>query len=407
LARFQLICNLEHLQALAPEWDELAVANAMPAMSPAWILAWFRHLAPDGVEPRAVVARDGQQLIGIAPFYVDTTRAGRIDYRLPGIEVGIRLTPLARSGREWEVAGVIAEALADSQPRPDIVALESLPSGSIWIDAIARLWPGRIRASGRTYNVMSAPSVGLDADGFEQWLADRSSNFRGQMRRAHRQFLAAGGTVRSATSASLTADVATLAALHATRWRDRAGVSKWVELGERVPAMIEAAGRALLDDRRDRFRLQMLEISGEPISAQLFIAAGGDVLYVNGGWDERYSSLKPALLSILLAIEDGFDHGDARLDLGTGTLGYKRRFSNGDKPVSWGLVIAPTRRMPLTVARTAPMLARAHARAAAKRILSDEQVEHARGLRTGVRRLSGSTLSRAARYRGGGEAANR
>ncbi len=113
---------------LRSEWDELAVACALPLMAPATVMSWWRHLAPPSAEPRSVAVRDGKQLIGLAPFYVTPEARQRVDYRLPGIELAARLSPLATPGREWEVAGVVAQALATARPRPDLIALEGHPS---------------------------------------------------------------------------------------------------------------------------------------------------------------------------------------------------------------------------------------------------------------------------------------
>jgi CelD/BcsL family acetyltransferase involved in cellulose biosynthesis len=353
----------------------------LPVMAPAWTLGWFRNVAPRGVEPRFAIVRDRDVLIGIAPFYVMTHRKGRIDYRIPAIEMGMRLAPLALPGREWEVAAAAAKVLARAQPRPDIVAFEGLPVASPWLVGLREGWPGRTRPPTRTYNVLSSPIVSLDGPSFEDWLAHRSSNFRGQMRRAQRQFHAAGGTVRRSTPETLVDDVQTLLHLHASRWENRERASSWVALGSSLQAMLEEAGKSLLG-ASDRFRLQMLEVEGEPISAQLFISAGQQVLYVNGGWDERFSSMKPAQLAIFLAIEEAFAAGDRCVDLGAGVLHYKLRFSNGDDPVSWNILMVPSPQLPLTWARTLPMLTKARVRIAAKRMLSDAQVEQLRRLRT-------------------------
>src|SRR4051794_29147079 len=123
----ELIVDAERLVELTPEWDALAVACGLPQMSPAWVLAWWRHVAPDGALPRTVVVRDGEAIIGLAPFYVTPSDGGRIDYRLPGIELAGRLAPLAHAGREWDVAEAVAETLAQAEPRPDALRFEATP----------------------------------------------------------------------------------------------------------------------------------------------------------------------------------------------------------------------------------------------------------------------------------------
>jgi len=368
----ELITERGSLESLSEEWDALAVADSEPQMSPAWIIAWWRHLAPEQAEPRVVAVRDGGRLIGLAPFFVDHEVGGRVDYRLADIRIFGRLSPLAVAGREWDVAGAVGGMLAETDPRPDLVAFEALPLASPWPVALRDRWPSRLRPIMSQYLVCGCPTVSL---------GERS--FGGQMRRLSRRFEEQGGTTRTSTAATLSADVEAFVRLHGSRW-EGLGDSNLVAFAERLPPMLCEVGEQLLE--RERFRLRMLEIDGEPISAQLFLAAGQRVLYVNGGWDERFAQLKPPMLSLLGAIEDAFERGEQILDLGLGEQQYKLRFADGNDPVAWSVLMVPSRRLPLTWARTTPMLMQSAARAAVKRGLSPAQADRLRELRTRIRR---------------------
>jgi CelD/BcsL family acetyltransferase involved in cellulose biosynthesis len=227
--------------------------------------------------------------------------------------------------------------------------------------------------------VHGCPVVTLREPSFDAWLGGKSANFRGQMRRLRRQFAAAGGTSRLTTDATLQRDVASFVRLHADRWEGR-GSSNLVQLGERLPAFLDDMGQALLPS--ERFRLRMLELDGEPISAQVFLAAGQAVLYLNGGWDERHAKLKPSMLGLLDTVEATFAHGGRRLNLGPGEQAYKQRFADGNDPIGWNILVPPGHRRALTRAHTAPMLARYALRDVAKRTLTDEQAKRLRTLRT-------------------------
>ena len=376
----QTVTARDALEPLAGEWDELAVASDRPQMAPSFVLAWWRHVAPPGAQPRLVTVREDGRLVGIAPFYVEpSARRARIDYRLPGIELCGGMSPLAIPGREWEVAASVGAALADATPRPHLVALEGLPTDTPWATALHDRWPGSRRPTLRQYHVHGCPVVTLREPSFDAWLAGKSSNFRGQMRRLRRQFEAAGGTSRLTTDATLERDVATFVRLHTERWDGR-GSSNLVQLGERLPAFLHDIGRTLLP--AERFRLRMLELDGEAISAQLFLAAGQTVVYLNGGWDERHAKLKPSMLGLLDTVETTFAQGEQRLDLGPGEQAYKQRFADGNHPVGWNILVPPGHRRALTRAHTAPMLARYALRDVAKRTLTDEQAKRLRTLRT-------------------------
>lgn len=378
----ELLTDIAPLAAIAPEWDTLAAAAGLPQMSPAWVLAWWRHVAPEGAVPRTVVVRNGKQLAGLAPFYVEPRAGGRRDYRLPGIEIAGRLAPLAVTGREWEVAEAIGAALVDADPRPDALRLDGIPLEAQWLAALRDAWPGPLRPPLRLTRIGGNPLMSMRESSFEHWLADRSANFRQQMRRLRRRFAEAGGVSRIATRASLAADAATLTQLHTLRWHGR-GHSNLVELGDRFTAFVVELGEQLIDEQR--FALRILELDGTPICAQLFVRAGGTTLFVNGGWDERHAALKPSLLCLLDAVEEAFALGGERFDLGVGVQSYKQRFADGSAPLTWAILMAPSARLPLTAVRSVPALAEARLRDGARRALSERNVERLRAARRRVR----------------------
>jgi CelD/BcsL family acetyltransferase involved in cellulose biosynthesis len=326
-------------------------------------------------------------LVGLAPFYIDpAARRSRLDLRLPGIELAGRLAPLAVAGRESEVAGALARALADARPGADILALEGSPSSMSWASDLRSSWPGRVRPPSSSYSVHSCPIVSLGEESYAAWLAGKSANFRSQMRRLGRQFAAAGGTTRVCTLGTLTSDVDTFMRLHASRWEGR-GESHLLAAPEAIAAALVEIGAGLLESQR--FRLRLLEIDGEPISAQLFLAAGGRVLYVNGGWNERFARLKPPMVGLLGMVEEAFQRGEQCLDLGVGDQPYKARFADRDEPVAWTILLLPRARLPLTCARVLPSIASIALRRTVKRRVSAAQLKRYRHMRRRVRRRQG------------------
>lgn len=381
---FEIADELPALEALYAPWDRLAVAAGRPQMSPAWVVAWWQHLRRPAMRARVVAVRDGSEVIGIAPFFVDPgARRWRADYRLPGIELNAGLTPLALAGRESVVAAAVGAALIGAVPRPDVVALEAAPVDSPWPVALRENWPGSVRPALRQYSVFGCPRVTFRERSFDDWMATRSGNFRSQMRRAQRQFAAAGGSERTATRDTLERDIASFVRLHTQRWEGR-GRSNLVGFGARLAPMLEQAGAALVDD--GRFLLRLLEVDGEPVCAQLFLVAGDAILYVNGGWDERFARFRPSQLGILGVIEAALADGRRGvLDLGLGQQAYKLRFADGNDPVAWTVLVPPRPRMPLTTMRIAPLLASHALRDTLKRALPERRIEELKELRTRLR----------------------
>jgi CelD/BcsL family acetyltransferase involved in cellulose biosynthesis len=375
----ELIVDPAKLRELTPEWEELVEVGGPPMAHPAWMLGWLEHLTAPGAAARVVAIREHGQLVGLAPFFVDLDLGGRVDYRLFGSST--RVSPLSRPGREWDAARGVMEVLAQASPRPDTLVLESAPLASHWPMALREGWLGRTRPIMRQYFVQSSPTISLEDDSFETWLAGKSSKFRQEMRLHRRQLDAAGGSWRMCTQQTLREDIATFMRLHTMRWEGR-GQSSIVTYGERMTAMLEAVGRA--SGASDPLRIWIVEIDGEAIAAQLCAAAGGEVLFINGGWDERFAKLSPAMLAKLAALEDSFARGERRVDLGPGEQPAKRRMADGNDPVAWTILMLPSHRLPITYVRSAPMLAGRRVREAAKRTLDDRQTNRLRRLRRGL-----------------------
>ena len=131
------------MQALAPEWDALALAAGNPVAAPASVIAWWRHVAAPDAEPRVVALRDRGALVGVAPFYLSRSRRGVREARLMSSDFGVCVQPLALPGREWDLAGAIGEALASSQPSPDLLAFGPMTLALVWPAGLQELCAGR------------------------------------------------------------------------------------------------------------------------------------------------------------------------------------------------------------------------------------------------------------------------
>jgi CelD/BcsL family acetyltransferase involved in cellulose biosynthesis len=379
----EAIADIAELEAIVPAWDDLARLTGRPQMSPAWVMGWFKHLAPSSIEPRVLVVRDRREVVAIAPLYVNP-QGRRLDYRIANIEMHAGLSMLARPERLAEAAGAMAGALAGAvDPPPDLVAFEGLPVDSPWPQAMRKGWPGRLRPIVRRYTIHPSPALTLREADFEEWFAGRSAHFRQHLRRARRKFEKAGGVSRRSDPSTLSQDVETFIRLHSGRWQNKPGTSNLVAYGDRLGPMLEEAGAAL---GPERFRLGILEVDGAPAAANLFIAAGGHVLYLNAGWNESFAKLNPVMLGLLDAVEEAFERGDERLDLGLGRQEAKVRFADADDPVAWTVMLPPGPRLPLAAARMAPTLGRAAARDLAKRHLPQTSLDRLRAARRKIAR---------------------
>jgi CelD/BcsL family acetyltransferase involved in cellulose biosynthesis len=365
MTRVEVVEDLAGAEALAPVWDALAIACSLPLCAPGWMLAWWRHMAPPGSQLRVLIVSDENGVFALAPWFVQTNDAERVDVRFLGAEISDRVDILCRPRREREAATALQRALRAFEPRPHLVAFEAVPLHSGWTRRLAGGFCGRVRLAHYRNSARPAPYVTLPSGAPEEWLAGRSSKFRKHMRRQRRRLEQQGGSVRHVREPSeVEWALSSMLGLHASRWdgREASGLAR--------PGIAEMLRDAALALGPERLRLWMVELDGEPVAIQLFLAAGGNVKFWNGGWSERHADLQPSMLAILSALEDAISRGEQRLDMGAGTHPYKLRFANGLDTLVWEGVIVRGLRWPRTRAEFLPLTLRYRGRQLVRRMPS-------------------------------------
>jgi CelD/BcsL family acetyltransferase involved in cellulose biosynthesis len=348
----EVITEAADLERISEQWDALVVAAGSPMAAPAWALAWLRHIAPSDASARIIAVNDGEELVGLAPFFLHSD-GGAAAYATLGEQFLWRVVPLAKPARSWEVMQAMWATLCSLDPPPDIVRCRSASLGE-WFGPwhVAHLSTPEHRTPLVRYGDLSPCPFVVTEGTFDDWFAARSSNFRSEMRRLRRRFAEAGGTIRTSTAQTIEQDIATYLRLHMSRWDGReSGWTQWIDV---LPQMLLEVARALPEER---LQLHLTELDGEAIGAQLFTSAGAVVSYHNGGWDERHSRLKPGLLGILHTIERAFAAGQRRVDFGPGDYSYKLRFASGDDPVARSSLFFPGPRLAGALAGRSPQLA--------------------------------------------------
>jgi len=324
----ELIDSTAALERHADAWDALAVARGRPYCAPGWMLSWLRAVAQPGALLRACVVQDGDELIGIAPFWTSAEDGGG-RYGLLAERTSSPVEPLSVAGRESDVAVAVGELLGAADPRPREIELQGAPRDSPWPRLLAERWAGSPPASITRTREEPLPKVGLGHEGMEAWLATRSRNFRQQLRRDRRRLDNAGARFRVSNVSDLDRDVDALARLHHARWRPRGG-SRALDAG--VEAMLKLAGREL---REARFRLLSIDVGGVSISAHLFVRAGATSAYWLGGFDDRWAACRPSIQVLAAAGEEGIERGDECLELGPGGQDYKYRLADSEDGLEW------------------------------------------------------------------------
>jgi CelD/BcsL family acetyltransferase involved in cellulose biosynthesis len=359
--RAELVTDADALRAYEPGWDALAVELGLPFCAPGWLLPWWRCARPPRARLHVVVVREAERVVGVAPWFATRDRLGFRALRPLGGAVCQRVEPLAAPGRELEVTARIVELAAGRRQAPDAIFFEGVDNRSTWPRLLAGSWPGGAGAVVLRWRG-AAPTLSLRGRDYDTWLATKSRNFRHDLRKKRARFLRQGGAFRLATPDTLERDLAAFTRLHHARWTPRGGSAA---LGPGVDAMLLAAGRALLP--AGRLRLWSLDLGDEIVSSHHAQVAGTEYAYWLSGFDERHARLSPSLLGAMAVIQDAFDSGADRLDLGLGDYAYKARFADDADTLEYLRIIPSGRRYPLARVRVAPGQLRFAAEQAIKR----------------------------------------
>src|SRR5829696_7040879 len=202
---WQVLDSVDAVEPAAADWDRLAVERGLPYCAPAFLLAWWKHAAPEGAELRVVAVKDDQgHVVGIGPFHAVRERPGLDTWSLLATDLAARIEPIAATP---EAEAAIAEAIAPAAK----LRLDGLPADSPWPDRL-----GGPKAFRHQLPPTPAPYVPLEGhEDVDAFLGSRSSNFRQQMRRARRKFDKDGGTFRIAqTREEIERDLADFQRLH-------------------------------------------------------------------------------------------------------------------------------------------------------------------------------------------------
>lgn len=337
----------EDLASLDPHiagWDALAVENERPYCAPGWMLAWWREARSGDARLRVVLVLDGDDLVGVGPFFAQVGRFGLVEMRLLAAGFCHRVGLLARRGLEAPVAEAVAQALCEMRPTPASVVFEGMDATDAWPELIAQSWPARRSPRLRLDLTMRAPAIDL-AGGYEPWLERRERKFRKEARRTGRRMEEQGvhGGIYSDGAA-----IEELLRLHEVRWENRGG-SNVQDSARRV-----IAGAAEDLGRRGRLKVAMLVGPDGPVAAELVVQAGSTAAFWGGGFDPGWAPFAPGTQAMLLALEDLAGTGARLADLGGGAHEYKWRLADADRPIAWHTLFPRGWRHPLIRARLAP-----------------------------------------------------
>lgn len=306
--RFELV---DQLESLREEWMQLAEQGQNVFTTWEFATTWWEHFAA-GRRLLTVACRDpGGELFAILPLYLWRRRPLRV-MRFLGNGAGDILGPVCRPERYDDAARALRRLLEVAPWDWDVFVGENLPGEQHWPQ---RLGGQLIRREGNP--------VLRTAEGFDQFLARRTPNFRQKVRQWERQ-LARRWRVRYrlSDSATLDADLDELFRLHEANFGARSAFG-----GRRTAFHRAFAHRAL---ERGWLRLWLLELDDRPVAAHYGFRFGDVESFYQSGRDPGLQRESPGMALLAHAIRSSFDDGIREFAFLRGHEPYKYRFATDD-----------------------------------------------------------------------------
>jgi len=313
----------EPFDRISGEWTGLVsqTPSAMPFAVPAFQRAWLDHFQGDR-RLQILTARDGERLIGVAPFIRDGSTAEFVGHFSICDYMDVIVTP----GFEAAFFAPIFERLADDGAAT--IDLRGLRASSPTI-AAALAAAQALGFEGRQEPEALAPCVGLPGS-WDEYLAGLSKKDRHELRRKLRRLGDAGGAVElkvvtdpdeSATLLDTLFRLMRLSSHHKEEFLDRPRMQDFFRAV--VPAM---AREAML-------RFYVLTFDAVPVAAVLNFDLGGTLYMYNSGYDPEYSHFAVGLMSKALLLKDAIENGRTCVDFLRGDEAYKYDLGGKDQQV--------------------------------------------------------------------------
>lgn len=321
------ISRWDELAGLALYWN--ALARGVPFRSWTWLGGWWRHYGADEADNRRLFALavydDHNELVGLAPWYLEKTRSGQVVRLLGSGDVcSDYLSLLCLPGREGPVADALANWLAGHRGRGAGHRWQSLLLGGVDAgDLVTQCFVSRMRELGSPVYAQPGPNcwrIALPAS-WNDYLAELSKSHRKQIRRLEERLFSTGrAKLRTATQPSeLSRGLEILVELHGRR---RNGLGQRGAFAE--PDFIafhhEAAEQLLADQV---LRLAWIELDGRSVAAEYQLAGKHAVYAYQSGIDPAAFDFEPGRLAMMATLRRAIDDGYRWFDLLRGDEPYK------------------------------------------------------------------------------------
>ena len=317
------ITRIDNLNELAPHLEGWRIlAGGAPMRSPEWLLGWWEHFAaPDDRLSILLFKERGDELVGLAPLYLQGVKSCRT-FRILGVADNCTHHPdwLCAAGWETRVGMAVARFLLGCRSEWQRLFFAAVDEDAAALHATLRcLSENGCYQHSRPVN--SCWKIALPAT-WEDYLALLSRSLRKRCRKLQRDFFDTGIIrLRQAESEEdLREGLDILLKLHATRWgktRSPLGVFN----DQRFRHFHEQVCRELLE--RKQLRLAWLEYAGRPLAIEYQFFDADTVYAYLAGIDLNQDEFSSGKLTMMAAIRFAIDRGCKYFDLLGGDEPYK------------------------------------------------------------------------------------
>jgi CelD/BcsL family acetyltransferase involved in cellulose biosynthesis len=307
--------RLADLDTAREDWTLLAERSGNIFGTWEWSTVWMRHFGQDQPLLLAAYREDGGRRTAIVPLYLSSNRGLRI-LRFVGGGPADQLGPVCDPADRAKAARTLRWALERPEVSWDVFLAETLPAQDGWTATIG----GVVRRR------ESSPVLDIAGLTWESFLASRSANLRGQLRRRERRLAREHELSFRLTEdpERLDHDLDTLFRLHDARWAGRGGSA----LTARDRSFHRDFARLALD--RGWLRLWIMEVGGEPVAAWCGFRFAGIESYYQSGRQPDWDSYSVGFVLLAHSIREAIRDGMHEYRLLRGGERYKSRFSSRD-----------------------------------------------------------------------------
>jgi CelD/BcsL family acetyltransferase involved in cellulose biosynthesis len=321
------------LDLLAWEWESLhqQAATASIFNSWTWQREWWRAYGR-GRSLRVLVARRHNELVGILPLYIQSTRLMGIPIRVAhllgtgGDTYPDDLGPLLVKGLELPVAAALAGAALDMDG-VDVLRLADMDSRSHVVSAL-QLGAEQVQRHAQFELSQQIRYIELPRT-WNHYLASVSGHRRASIRKVRRRLSASGARFYLWNDiGNIDEAVEQLARLHRMRWEASYRRSTAFCSAEYMQIHRAVIASTL---KRGWLRMYCLEISGRLVAMLYAYRFRNSIFAMQAGFDPDYARHRVGYGLLGYAIEHAISEGNERFDFLRGEHSYKEQLATGTR----------------------------------------------------------------------------